>query len=103
MSHSSATISIPPPSSEVIGLAYAETVIAGILFFISAYIAWRHGKVGMVCWPIFVSAPPAVMVADIYLIVNKDQPLLPTAVSTMTTAAVIACITLAIIGVVYEW
>lgn len=97
------SISIAPPSGAVLGLAYAETVIAGLIFFLAAAIAWKHGKIGMVCWPIFVSAPPAVMVADIYLIVNKDQPLLPTAVSTMTTAAVIACVTLTIIGIIYEW
>lgn len=100
---SSEASSIPPPSDAVIGLAYAETVIAAIIFLIYAVITWRHGKAGMTCWGIVIMAPIAAMIADIYLIINRDDPLVPSAVSTMTAAAVLACMSLGIIGIAYEW
>lgn len=91
------------PSNDVLGLAYTEISIAGIVLVLAGIIAWKHGKAGLVCWPIFVWSPIAVMVLDIYMVVNKEKPLLPNAVSTMTVAAVLACMTLTIIGIVYEW
>lgn len=98
-----AAAAIPPPSQNVINLAWAELFISAIFFLLSAYIAWRHGKAGMVCWPIFSSAFIARLVADIYQIVTKDQPMIPNAVTTMTNAAVLACLSLTLIGIVYEW
>lgn len=92
----------PPPSSSVINLAYVETVMSGIMLPIVGFVAWKHGKAGMTCWQIYIMAFAARIIADVYLIVNKDKPYLPTAVSTMTESAVIACISLGIIGIIYE-
>lgn len=92
----------PPPSSNVLNLAYVEIVLSAIFLPLVGFIAWKHGKAGMTCWQIFITAFIAKLIANIYLIVNKEKPLLPTAVSTMTDSAVIATISLGIIGIIYE-
>lgn len=92
----------PPPSSNVINLAYVEIVLSAIFLPLVGFIAWKHGKAGMTCWQIYIMAFVAKLIANIYLIVNKEKPLLPTAVSTMTDSAVIATISLGIIGIIYE-
>ncbi|KAI3394656.1 hypothetical protein diail_2466 [Diaporthe ilicicola] len=98
----SATENFPPPSQEVINLAYVETVLSGLILPLVGFIIWKHGKAGMMCWQILISPFAARIVADVYLIVNKDQPYKPNTVSTMTDAAVTTCISLAIIGIIYE-
>ncbi|KAF3762926.1 hypothetical protein M406DRAFT_72895 [Cryphonectria parasitica EP155] len=97
-----ATVDIPPPPQSVINLAWADLIFAFIFLFINGWIAWKHGKAGMVCWQILLPAFIARIIADIYQIINKDQPMIPTAVSTMTASAVLACISLALIGIIYE-
>lgn len=95
--------SIPPPAQEVINLAFADVVIAFMFFFTSVVIAWRHGKAGMVCYPILITTFIARIVADIYQIITKDTPNIPNAVTTFTMSAVISCIPLTIIGSIYMW
>lgn len=92
----------PPPSSNVINLAYVEIVFSGIFLPLVGFITWKHGKAGMTCWQIYITSFIAKLIANIYLIVNKDKPYLPTAVSTMTDSAVIATTSLGIIGIIYE-
>lgn len=92
----------PPPASNVLSLAYVEIVLAAIFLPVVGFITWKHGKAGMTCWQIYIMAFIAKLIANIYLIVNKDKPYLPTAVSTMTDSAVIATISLGIIGIIYE-
>lgn len=92
----------PPPSTSVISLAYVEIVLAAIFLPLVGFITWKHGKAGMTCWQIYIMAFIAKLIANIYLIVNKEKPYLPTAVSTMTDSAVIATISLGIIGIIYE-
>lgn len=92
----------PPPSSNVINLAYVEVVLSAIFLPLVGFITWKHGKAGMTCWQIFIMAFIAKLIANIYLIVKKDDPYLPTAVSTMTDSAVIATTSLGIIGIIYE-
>ncbi|KAL0940446.1 uncharacterized protein CTRU02_203209 [Colletotrichum truncatum] len=95
-------INFPPVSSDVVNLAIAELAIYAILFPAALWITWKHGKKGMVCWPIFLSHFGARFVADIYQIIKRDEPLLPNQVNIMTNAASIACLTLTLIGIVYE-
>lgn len=96
-----AAAGITPPGSNVLGLTTADLIFSSIFFPLCAYIAWRHGKNGMVAWGIIIFAFAARIVADAYLWTIKDDPLLPTAVSTMTGAAVNACFGLGFIGMVY--
>lgn len=92
----------PPPSSSVIGLAYVEIVLSGIFLPLVGFITWKHGKAGMTCWQIFITDFIAKLIANIYLVVNKDEPYLPTAVSTLADSGVIAVTSLGIIGIIYE-
>ncbi|KAF6835321.1 hypothetical protein CPLU01_04401 [Colletotrichum plurivorum] len=92
----------PPVSSDVVNLAIAELAIYGLLFPGAVWITWKHGKKGMVCWPIFLSHFFGRFVADIYQIIKRDEPLLPNQVNIMTNAASVACLTLTLIGIVYE-
>ncbi|KAF4948542.1 hypothetical protein FSARC_13714 [Fusarium sarcochroum] len=93
---------IPPPSSSDIGLAYADLVIHGVLFPVAIWITWKHGKTGMVCWPIFASYFVMRFIADVYQIVNQHEPEIPGGVSIFTNAGSIACLTLSLIGIIYE-
>ncbi|KAJ4252902.1 hypothetical protein NW762_010808 [Fusarium torreyae] len=93
---------IPPPTTSDIDLAYADLVIHGVLFPVAIWITWKHGKAGMVCWPIFASYFVMRFIADIYQIVNQHEPNIPGGVSIFTSAGSIACLTLSLIGVIYE-
>jgi hypothetical protein len=99
---SNATITLPPVSSNVVNLAYADLVIYAILFLPIVWVAWKHGKAGMVCWPIFVSYFVIRFVADIYQIIQKNEPLVPNQVVVLTLSGSIACLTLTLIGIIYE-
>ncbi|KAF9871121.1 integral membrane protein [Colletotrichum karsti] len=96
------TANFPPVSSDVVNLAIAELAIYAIMFPAAVWITWKHGKKGMVCWPIFLSHFFGRFIADIYQIVKKDEPLLPNQVNIMTNAASVACLSLTLIGIVYE-
>lgn len=95
-------VSFPPVSSEVVNLAIAEIAIYGLLFPLAVWITWKHGKKGMVCWPIFVSHFFMRFIADIYIVIKKDEPLLPNQFNIMTSAGSLACLSLTLIGIVYE-
>ncbi|KAJ5004482.1 hypothetical protein K4K48_009793 [Colletotrichum sp. SAR 10_66] len=96
------TANFPPVSSNVVNLAIAELALYAIMFPPAVWITWKHGKKGMVCWPIFLSHFAARFIADIWQIVKRHEPLLPNQVNIMTNAASIACLTLTLIGIVYE-
>lgn len=92
-----------PPSQDVINLAGADIAISSVLLLFSAWIAWKHGKQGMVAWPIFASCFVARLVAAAYLIAKRDEPEIPGTVTVFTGSCVLACISLTIVGVIYEW
>ena len=92
----------PPPSADKINLAIADLVLYILLLFPVIRITWRHGKAGMVCWPIFISFFPLRFVSDAYQIVKRNEPAIPNAVAIMTNAGSIACLSLTIIGLIYE-
>lgn len=94
---------LPPPASRnEINLAYADIVIHAVLFPIVLYITWKHGKKGMVCWPIFASYFILHFVAKGYQLANQDKPDIPNAVSIFTHSGSIACLMFGLIGIVYE-
>lgn len=92
-----------PPSQDVINLAGADIAISTVFLVFISWIAWKHGKPGMVAWPIFVSCFVARLVAAIYHITRRDKPEIPNTVTIFTGSCVVACVTLTIIGVIYEW
>ena len=83
-------------------LAIADLVLYILLLFPVIRITWRHGKAGMVCWPIFISFFPLRFVSDAYQIAKRNEPSIPNAVAIMTNAGSIACLSLTIIGLIYE-
>lgn len=94
--------SLPKPSQDVINLSLASIIFSAVFLVICGWIAWKHGKAGMVCWQIVIMTFVAKIVADVYQVVTKDQPMIPSAVSTMAGAAVLTCISLGLIGIIYE-
>lgn len=92
----------PPPSADKINLAIADLTIYGILLFPVIYITWRHGRAGMVCWPIFLSYFPLRFVSDAWQVAKRHEPEIPNTVAIMTNAGSIACLSLTLIGMVYE-
>ncbi|KAF5641520.1 hypothetical protein F25303_6864 [Fusarium sp. NRRL 25303] len=91
-----------PPSANKTNLAIAELVLYIILFIPVVPLVWKHGKAGMTCWPIFLTYFPLRFVADGYQIAKRNDPEIPNAVIIMTTAGSIACLSLTIIGLIYE-
>ncbi|KAH6949098.1 hypothetical protein DER45DRAFT_531286 [Fusarium avenaceum] len=98
----SATHMPDPPSASIINLTIADLVIYAVLLFPVIRITWKHGKSGMVCWPIFLSFFALRFVSDAYLIANRHKPQIPNPVVIMTNAGSIACMSLTIVGVIYE-
>lgn len=92
----------PPPSTKEINLAYADIVVHAVLLPIVLYITWKHGKKGMVCWPILFSFFVLQFVNRGYQLAHKDQSDIPNAVSIFTHAGGIACLLLTLIGIIYE-
>ncbi|ETS87449.1 hypothetical protein PFICI_01277 [Pestalotiopsis fici W106-1] len=99
---SESAVNLPPPSLNIVNLAIADLAIYAVLFFPTCYLTWMHGKNGMVCWPIFVSYFGLRFASDAYLIVHRADPLLPNTVAIMTNAGSLACLSLTIIGLLYE-
>lgn len=94
--------SLPKPGADVINLALASVVFSAILFVVCGWVTWKHGKAGMVCWQILIMTFIAKIIMDVYQVVTKDQPMIPSAVSTMAGACVLTCISLGLIGIIYE-
>ncbi|KAH8655512.1 hypothetical protein BX600DRAFT_515330 [Xylariales sp. PMI_506] len=97
-----AAVNLPPPSADLIKLAVAEIVLYAILLPPALYITWKHGKKGMTCWPILLSFYGMRFVSDIWQIVNRAEPNIPGALLIITNAGSIACLTLTLIGILYE-
>ncbi|KAF7556253.1 hypothetical protein G7Z17_g1534 [Cylindrodendrum hubeiense] len=90
------------PSASKNNLAIADLAIHATILFPVLWIAFKHGKLGMLCWPIFISYFPLRFVSDIYQIIHRNEPELPNTVAIMTNAGSLACLTLTIIGIIYE-
>ena len=97
-----ALAALPPVSTDVVRLAIADLIIYAVLFPPTIWIAWKHGKVGMVTWPLFITFLILRFLADIYQIVKRDDPLIPDAIVLLTIAGSIICLTKTIIGMIYE-
>jgi len=89
-------------SSPSAGLAMADLAIYTLLLPVAVCIAWTHGRTGLACWPILLAYFGQRFVADIYQIVHRHDPPRPNGILGMTSAGSLACLSLAIIGLVYE-
>lgn len=103
MSLASLLANTPPASEEVIVLTCVDVFFSVIFLSMSVYIAWKHGQPGINIWPPTIACPVARLAGDIYLLETRDQPLIPSAASTITDAAVQSCVCLGLVGVVYLW
>lgn len=97
-----AAMALPMATGADLGLAIADLVIYALLLPAAMWVTWKHGMSGMVCWPIFVSYFGLRFAADIHQIQNRNGPLIPDLIVSMTNAGSIACLSLTIIGMVYE-
>lgn len=96
------TVALPPVSENVVNLAYADLAIYIFALPPTIWIAWQHGKAGLTAWPLLISFYFTRYVSDIYQVVRRHDPLLPDVVFIMTKAGAIACLTLTLIGLIYE-
>ncbi|KAK8194568.1 hypothetical protein IWZ00DRAFT_542414 [Phyllosticta capitalensis] len=93
---------LPPVSPKVVDLAVADLTIYAAFLLPSIVITWVHGKIGLVTWPILISYIGMRFLADGWQIAHRDKPEIPDAVVILTNAGSTACITLLIMGVIYE-
>ncbi|KAF3761190.1 hypothetical protein M406DRAFT_343277 [Cryphonectria parasitica EP155] len=98
---SSALLPGPPPT-DIINLAIAELSLYIVLFSPAVWITWKHGKAGMTCWPMLVSFMAMRFASDISQIINKHEPQVTNQTLIITEAGTLACLSLTIIGLVYE-
>ncbi|KAJ3532715.1 hypothetical protein NM208_g8315 [Fusarium decemcellulare] len=92
----------PPPSAGSIDLSITALVIFGILFFPTVYITFKHGKPGMLCWPILMSFFLMRFAYDIEHILRRNEPDIPTAVTMITYPGIVVCLAYTIIGMIFE-
>ncbi|KAH8198657.1 hypothetical protein TruAng_007198 [Truncatella angustata] len=97
-----AAINLPPASASLINLAIVEIVIYVLLLPPLLYITWKHGKNGMTCWSLLVSFYGMRFASDIWQIMDRNKPNVPGALLIITNAGSIACLTLGLIGILYE-
>lgn len=93
------------PFNATARLAVAELAIFIALLLLTIFIAFKHGKIGMVSWHILASFCVLRIVAASLSIANRDKPLQSTAGGegfVITTSGSIACLVLTLIGVLYE-
>lgn len=90
------------PSQASVNLSYASLGIFGALFLPAVFIAWKHGKAGIICWPIFVSYFGLRFASDAYHIMRRHDTQEENTVTLMTNAGSIVCLSLTLIGMVYE-
>lgn len=91
-----------PPSKSIIDLAIAELSIYIVLFVPALWITWKHGFAGMTCWGIFVCIFGMRFASDIYQIVHRHDPGVTSAALIVTEAGTLACLSMTVIGLVYE-
>lgn len=99
---SAALSAIPPPSANVINLAIASIIIHAILLPFVAWTTWKHGKRGMVCWPIFLSFFLFRFLSNGWQLRVRNEPDIPNAVSIFTNAGIFDCLLLTLLGITYE-
>lgn len=99
----SSAVQLPgPPTTAIIDLAIAELCIYVVLFSPALWITWKHGKVGMCCWSIYLCIFPMRFASDIYQILHRNDPNVTNACLIVTEAGILACLSMTIIGLVYE-
>lgn len=103
MSASNPLANVRPPPEDVIVLTCVDLFCSAIFVPVGGYIAWKHGKPGKATWPNLPSAAIFRIVADVYLLVNKNNPLIPSVVTGLTNAAILASILLTLAGILYTW
>ncbi|KAH7014911.1 hypothetical protein EDB80DRAFT_748067 [Ilyonectria destructans] len=100
--HTTNLVSRDIASSETIRLYYASLVIFGALFAPTLLIAYKHGKPGMLCWPIFVGSFGLRLMADAYHITRRHDAEEYDAITIITSTGIIATLSLTLLGMIYE-
>ena len=90
------------PSKSIIRLAIGDLAIYTAFLPLALWITWKHGKTGMVCWPIFLSYFGLRFASDIYEIINRYEPEQYNMIVIMTNSGSLACLSLTLIGLIYE-
>ncbi|KAG6007979.1 hypothetical protein E4U21_005213 [Claviceps maximensis] len=94
---------IPTPADAGdVDLAIANLVLHAPLFPLACYIAWKHGKRGMNCWPPFVTSFILIFLSTGWKISYRDDDSRYDVVSKYTGGAIVNMLTFSLIGLVYE-
>ncbi|PSR78252.1 hypothetical protein BD289DRAFT_128116 [Coniella lustricola] len=102
MADAAAGYYIPPPSSGFIALTSVELVCYVILLAPALWVTWKHKAAGMTWTTILISYFGLSYTAELFLLIHRNDPLVPGVLLIVTNAGFIACLTLAIIGLVYH-
>lgn len=100
MAHHSTNVA--PAVARDVDLAIASLVIHAVLFPHVCCIAWKHGRLGILCWPIFATSFVLRFISTGWKISHRDDSKLSDAAPNFTGGGIVSCLTLSLIGLVYE-
>ncbi|OAQ96159.1 hypothetical protein LLEC1_02118 [Akanthomyces lecanii] len=95
-------ISATPNPTSSINLAIASVTVHAVLVPVVAWITWKHGKKGLVCWPLLLSYLATRIAGDVYIVARRHEPGVGNTFTSTVDAGLVTCLTLALMGVVYE-
>lgn len=95
-------MSATPNTTSSINLAIASVTVHSTLVPVVAWITWKHCQKGLVCWPLLLSYPGMRIAEDVYIIIRRHEPAVGNTFTLTVGAGLVTCLTLALVGVVYE-
>ncbi|KAG6058148.1 hypothetical protein E4U17_000388 [Claviceps sp. LM77 group G4] len=92
---------LPAPEG-AINLAIASLIVYAALFPLACFIAWKHGRIGFLCWPIFTISFVLRFITTGWRILHRDDARLSIAAARIAGGWIVSCYILSILGIIYE-
>ncbi|KAG5973497.1 hypothetical protein E4U55_000498 [Claviceps digitariae] len=91
-----------PADARDVDLTIANLVLHASLFPLACYIAWKHGRRGILCWPTFVLIFVLVFISAGWKISHRDNEKQYVAASIYTDGGILGSFILSVIGLIHE-
>ncbi|KAG6016461.1 hypothetical protein E4U43_003629 [Claviceps pusilla] len=92
---------IPADASDV-DLTIANLILHAPLLPLACYIAWKHGRRGSLCWPVFVSSFVLLFISNGWKISHRNDEKRYGTASNYTGGAIVSSFMLSLIGLLHE-
>ncbi|KAG5966495.1 hypothetical protein E4U58_002511 [Claviceps cyperi] len=92
---------LPAPEGAT-NLAIASLIVYAALFPPACFIAWKHGRIGFLCWPVFTISFVLRFITTGWRILHRDDARLSIAAARIASGWIVSCYMLSILGIIYE-